>query len=101
MRTRYLGLEYVFEHICQPCGRDGLWGGDAQSVAADFHVSGDEANEMLSDLADRGLIEKLVPGTFAVVKWPERDEPGEEQQGQLRGKSHSLRRAIRVPAALP
>jgi hypothetical protein len=80
MRTRYFGWEYVFEHIFQHCDRDGLWNGDAASVAADFHVPEDEADEMLSDLADRGLIEKLAPGTFAVVKWPERDEPGEEQE---------------------
>src|SRR5436305_12067425 len=62
MRTRYFGWEYVFEHIWQHCNRDGLWDGDAASVAADFQVSEDEADDMLCDLADQGLIEKLVPG---------------------------------------
>jgi hypothetical protein len=78
MRTRNFGWEYVFEHICQHCDRDGLWDGDAESVAADFHVSEVEAHEMLSDLAHRGLIEKLVPGKYAIVNWPERDEPADD-----------------------
>jgi predicted transcriptional regulator of viral defense system len=57
-----------------------FWTGDAASVAAHFHVSEDQADEMLSDLADRGLIEKLVPGKFAILKWDERDESGEEAE---------------------
>ena len=48
-------------------------------MAADFHVSEVEAHEMLSDLAHRGLIEKLVPGKFAIVRWRERDDPGEDE----------------------
>jgi hypothetical protein len=82
MRTRYFGWEYVFKHICQHCDRDGFWDGDAETLAADFHVSEDQADETLSDLADRGLIEKLVPGKFAIVKWPERDEAAEDEAEQ-------------------
>jgi hypothetical protein len=74
MRRKYFGEEYVFEHICQHCDRDGLWDGDAASVAAEFHVSEDQADETLSDLADRELIEKLVPGKYAIVNWPEQNE---------------------------
>jgi hypothetical protein len=78
MRTRYFGWEYVFEHIGQHCDRDGLWTGDAASVAADFHVSEDEAYEMLSDLADRDLIQRIGSAMYIITRWPERDEPNEE-----------------------
>jgi hypothetical protein len=79
MRKKYFDWEYVFAFICQRADRDGLWAGDAASVAEEFHVSEGEAHELLSDLADRGLIETLVPGTFAIAKWPEPDDPGEEE----------------------
>jgi hypothetical protein len=82
MRKKYCDQESVFAHICQHCDRDGLWDGDAESVAADFHVSEDQADETLSDLADRGLIEKLSLGKFAIVNWPERDEAAEEAMEQ-------------------
>jgi hypothetical protein len=80
MRTRYFGWEYVFEHICQHCDNDGIWSGDAESVAADFHVSEDQADEVLRELCDRGLVEKVVPGKFAIVKWPERDDRDEGEE---------------------
>jgi hypothetical protein len=41
-------------------------------------VSEDEAHEALRDLCDRKLIETLVPGKFAIVKWRERDVAEEE-----------------------
>ena len=64
MRRKYFGEECVFEFVWQHCDNDGIWDGDAESVAADFHVSEDEAHEMLSDLANRGLIERLYPGAM-------------------------------------
>jgi predicted transcriptional regulator of viral defense system len=51
----------------------------ASTVAAEFNVSEDECHATLSELCDRGFIEKLVPGKFAIVNWPERDDPGEEE----------------------
>jgi hypothetical protein len=81
MRTRYFGWEYVFEHICQRCDRDGLWEGDDASLAEEFRVSEDEAHCALGDLADQGLIETLYPGKFAIVKWRERDDPSGEEVG--------------------
>jgi hypothetical protein len=36
------------------------------------------AHTMLGDLCERGLIEMLIPGSFAIVRWQERDEPDEE-----------------------
>jgi len=80
MRTRYFGWEYVFEHIWNNADRDGLWDGSATTLAAEFRVSEDESYDVLSELCGRGLIEKLVPGTFAITKWRERDEPGEKEE---------------------
>jgi hypothetical protein len=79
MRTRYFGWEYVFEHICQRCDGDGFWSGDDATLADEFRVSEDEAHAALSDVCDRGHVEKLVPGKFAIVRWRERDDPGEEE----------------------
>jgi hypothetical protein len=79
MRRKYFGEEYVFEFIWQHCDRDGLWDGDAETLVAKFAVSEDQADETLSDLADRGLIEKLCPGTYAISEWREQDASGEEE----------------------
>jgi hypothetical protein len=79
MKKRYFGWEYVFEFIWNDADEDGIWTGDATTLAAAFHVTEDEAHDTLSELCDRGLIEKLLPGKFAIVKWRERDDPGEEE----------------------
>jgi hypothetical protein len=79
MRRKYFGWEQVFEFVWKNADRDGTWGGDDATVAGEFGVLEDEADEMLSDLADRGLIERLVPGKFALVRWRERDDPAEEE----------------------
>jgi hypothetical protein len=79
MKQKYCDWGHVFDHICQHCDREGLWTGNAEDLATEFAVSEDEADEMLSDLAGRGLIEHLYPDTYAIAKWPERDDPGEEE----------------------
>jgi hypothetical protein len=79
MKRKYFGWERVFDFIWQHRDRDGLWAGDAASVAAEFHVSEDEAHDVLADLSDRGLIEPLLPGKYAIAKWRERDDPDEEE----------------------
>ena len=79
MRKRYCDQESVFAHIWDNADAAGLWTGNASTVAAEFNVSEDEAYAALSDLCDRGLIEKLVPGTYAISEWPERNESGEEE----------------------
>jgi hypothetical protein len=73
MRRKYFGWEYVFEFIWKDADRDAVWDGDGASLGEEFGVTEDEGYETLSDLADRGLIEKLFSGTSAVVKWPERN----------------------------
>jgi hypothetical protein len=82
MRRKYFGEEYVFAFIRDNADRDGLWAGDATTLATEFGVSEDEAHEMLAELSDRGLIQKLAPAKFIVVRWRERDErAGAEEHG--------------------
>jgi transcription initiation factor IIE alpha subunit len=78
MKKIYFDWEYVFEHICKRADADGLWDGNDDSIAVSFGVTENEAREMLSALSDQGLIEELYPGKYAIVKWRERDDPGEE-----------------------
>jgi hypothetical protein len=77
-RTRYFGWEYVFEHICQHCDCDGIWSGDGATVAAEFSVTEDEAHEVLVELCDRGLIESVFSGTYAITEWRDRDESADD-----------------------
>jgi hypothetical protein len=77
-KKKYCDQETVFQHIWNNVDRDGLWGGDAATIAAAFAVTEEKAHEALSELCDRGLIEKLVPGKFALVEWQEKDNPEEE-----------------------
>jgi hypothetical protein len=79
MRKKYFDWEYVFEFVWKNADRDGMWDGNASTVAAEFGVSEPEAHSALDDLADRGLIEKLSQGNHAIVKWRERDDPGKEE----------------------
>jgi hypothetical protein len=80
MRSKYFGEDQAFEFVWKNCDADGLWNGNAETLARKFNVSADEAYETLGALCDRGLIEKLVPGKYAVVKWHEGDDPGEEEE---------------------
>ena len=78
MRRKYFAEEYVFEFIWQHCDNDGLWDGDAETLAAKFNVSEDEDYDALSELCDRGHVERLVPGAYAITEWRERDEPADD-----------------------
>ena len=78
MRKKYCDQESVFAHIWDNCDQDGLWAGDASTVAAEFGVSEDETYATLSELCDRGHVERLVPGTYAITEWRERDEPADD-----------------------
>jgi hypothetical protein len=78
MRKKYCDDESVFAHIWNNADRDGLWVGDGASLGEEFGVSEDEAYDALSELCDRGHVEKLVPGTYAISEWRERDEPADD-----------------------
>jgi hypothetical protein len=79
MRQKYCDWEHVFEHIWEHADADGLWDGSATTLAEEFRVSEDEAHDVLGELCDGHHVEKLVPGKYAIVKWPERDDADREE----------------------
>jgi hypothetical protein len=78
MRKRYCDQESVFQHIWRSADDDGLWTGGGASLGEAFGVSEDEAYDVLSELCDRGHVEEVFPGKYAIVKWRERDDLCEE-----------------------
>jgi hypothetical protein len=78
MRKKYFGFEQAFEYIWNGADGDGIWNGSDSTLSEEFHVPEEESHEMLAELSDRGLIQKLAPAKFIVVRWQERDEPDEE-----------------------
>jgi hypothetical protein len=79
MRRKYFGEEYVFEFIWQHADRDGLWGGDAETLAAKFNVTKDAAYDALTEICDRDRMQRVGRATYIITRWRERDEPGEEE----------------------
>ena len=79
MRKKHCNRETTFEHIWKHADNDGVWTGDAAIIAAEFGVSENEAHELIGELCDRGLVERVYPGTYAITKWRERDDAGEEE----------------------
>jgi hypothetical protein len=73
---KHFDWESVFAHIWRHCDPDGIWNGSAELLAEKFGVSKDEAQAMLDQLCDRGLLEHVYQGTYAIAKWHERDDPG-------------------------
>jgi hypothetical protein len=79
MRMKYFGFEQAFEHIWNNADPSGIWVGDAATVAAEFNVGEGEAQDMLGELCDRHLIERVGTATYIITRWRESDEPeGEE-----------------------
>jgi hypothetical protein len=58
-RKKYFDSEGALESIWQHADRDGIWHGDAASLAAEFDVTENDAHSALSDLCDRRIIEKV------------------------------------------
>jgi hypothetical protein len=75
-RKKYFDWEQAFQFIWQNTDGDGIWHGDAASLAQEFDVSENSAEQVLDDLRGRRLIEKLYTGTFFITNWRERDDPG-------------------------
>jgi hypothetical protein len=73
-RTKYFDWEQAFHFIWENADRDGIWHGDAASLAAEFDVSEDEAHSVLSELSDRRLIERVYLRTYVIANWRERDD---------------------------
>jgi hypothetical protein len=76
-RKKYFNLESAFEFIWQNADREGIWHGDAVSLAAEFDVSEDIAHSTLDEFCARRLLEKLYTETFIISNWRERDDPAE------------------------
>ena len=74
-RGKYFDWEQAFHFICQNADREGIWHGDAASLAQEFEVSEQSAQEVLDELRARHLVEKLYTGAFFISKWRERDDP--------------------------
>ena len=79
-RKKYFDWEEAFRFIWQNAGRDGIWHGDAVSLAAEFDASAYHAESVLDELRGRLLIEKLHTGAFFMSKWREKDDPGIRDQ---------------------
>ena len=73
-RKKYFDGEQAFRFIWENAGHDGIWHGDAASLAEEFDVSEDSAEQVLDDLRGRRLIEKLYTGTFFITNWRERED---------------------------
>jgi hypothetical protein len=77
-RKKYFGWEQAFHFIWQGADQDGIWHGDAASLAAEFDATEDDAYSVLSDLRDGRKIEKLYTGKYIIVNWPEKDDLPDE-----------------------
>jgi DNA-binding FadR family transcriptional regulator len=71
-RKKYFDWEEAFRFIWENADRDGIWHGDAVSLAAEFDVSEETAGEVLDELRGRQLIEKLHTGSFYLSNWREK-----------------------------
>ena len=79
MKKKYFCEETVFEFIWNRADADGLWDENDASIAEAFGVSEHDAYTALSELCDRGLIQKLEVAKFIITEWRERVEPTEEE----------------------
>ena len=73
--NRYFDWEQAFHFIWQNADRDGIWRGDAVSLAEEFDASECDAESVLDELRERRLIEKLDARTYFLSKWREKDDP--------------------------
>jgi len=76
-RKKYFDAKRAFQFIWENADSSGLWCGDAVTLAAEFEVSEDAAEDVLNELRAKRLIEKLDTETFIISKWRERDDPAE------------------------
>jgi hypothetical protein len=77
---RYFDWEQAIRFIRRNADQDGIWHGDAASLAKEFDATEDQAESVLDELRDRRLIEKLCAGSFFMSKWREKDDPGIRDQ---------------------
>lgn len=73
-RKKYFDWERAFHFIWQNAGRDGIWQGDAASLAEKFDALENDAESVLNELRERRLIEKLDARSYFLSKWRERED---------------------------
>lgn len=71
---KHLDWEQAFHFISQNAGRDGIWHGNAASLAKEFDALEDDTESVLDELRERRLIEMLDARTYFLSKWRERDD---------------------------
>ena len=71
-RTKYFDWEQAFHFIWENADRDGIWHGDAASLAEEFDATEDQAESVLDELRHRRLIEKLYTRSFYLSNWREK-----------------------------
>lgn len=79
-RKKHFEWEEAFRFIWENSDPDGIWHGDAASLAEEFDASADDAESVLDELRGRRLIEKLYTGSFYLSNWREKDDPGLSDQ---------------------
>ncbi|MGB9435064.1 MAG: hypothetical protein WBQ89_22655 [Candidatus Acidiferrum sp.] len=79
-RNKYFDWEQAFHFIWQNIDDDGIWHGNAESLAKEFEVSEESAEEILRELRTRRLVERLSARTYFLSKWKERDSIGLRDQ---------------------
>jgi hypothetical protein len=75
-RKKYFNWEEAFRFIWENADREGIWHGDAASLASEFEVSEETAGDVLVELRRRRLTEKLYTGSFYLSDWREKNDPG-------------------------
>jgi hypothetical protein len=73
-RKKCFDWEQAFQFISQNAGRDGIWQGNAASLAKEFDALEHDAESVLDELRERRLIEKLDARTYFLSKWRERED---------------------------
>lgn len=79
-KKKHCDQESVFAHLWNNADADGLWDGDASTVAAAFNVSEDDAQDMLGELCDHHFIERVGTATYIIARWRESDEASDEEE---------------------
>ena len=72
-RGKYFNEETALEFIWRNADGDGIWRGDAVSLAAEFEVTEDDAYSVLTDLCDSRIIERVYKQTYVIVNWRENE----------------------------
>jgi hypothetical protein len=73
-RKKYFAWEQAFHFIWQNMDCDGIWHGDAASLAREFDALENDAESVLDELRERRLIERLDARTYFLSKWRERED---------------------------